>query len=303
MNERATGHGRLARLGTAIADWGESDGASSQRPELPWRHTRDPWSILVAEVMAQQTQLSRVVPAYERFLAAFPTPVACAESSLGEVLQLWEGMGYYRRARDLHRSAQEVVTTWGGRLPDRLEALLALPGVGAYTARAVLVFAFEHDVGVVDTNAGRVVARAAAGRRLTSGEAQRTVDAMVPAGRGWTFGQALLDLGAEHCHPTAPDCRNCPVRRRCRWNRVGCSLPDPAVRSAGVSTHQPTFLGSDRQGRGRLMAALRSGPVAPDDVAEATGWSDDPGRADRIAAALVEEGLAVRTMEGGLALP
>ena len=155
--------------------------------------------------MAQQTQLARVVPAYRRFLARFPTPAACASSPLGDVLRAWEGLGYNRRARNLHRAALAVVHHHQGRLPASLHELLALPGVGPYTARAVMAFAFEADVGVVDTNAGRVLSRAVAGRPLRPREAQELVDLMVPAGAGWRFGQALLDLGAELCVPGAPD--------------------------------------------------------------------------------------------------
>src|SRR5450756_2276529 len=169
--------------------------------------------------MAQQTQLSRVIPAYHRFLGSFPTPTACADAPLGAVLIAWEGMGYNRRARDLHRTAGIVVAAHGGSVPDDLASLLALPGVGPYTARAVLAFAFERDVGVVDTNAGRVLARAATGR---------------PMGR--THGQALLDLGATVCTARVPDCSGCPVSRRCAWTRAGRPEPDPARGSAGVST-------------------------------------------------------------------
>ncbi len=191
-----------------------------------------------------------MVPAYHRFLSAFPTPSACASAPLGDVLRAWEGMGYNRRARNLHRAATVVVEVHGGSVPDTLDELLALPGVGPYTARAVLAFAFGRDVGVVDTNAGRVLSRAVAGRPLRPAEAQALVDAMVPAGRGWSFGQALLDLGATVCTARTPDCTVCPVRRRCRWAAAGRPGPDPAAGSAGVSVPQSRFVGSDRQGRG-----------------------------------------------------
>ena len=149
--------------------------------------------------MAQQTQVARVVPAYQRFLAAFPTPAACAAAPLAAILRAWAGLGYNRRAKHLHRAAIAVVDRHGGQVPGTLDDLLGLPGVGPYTARAVLAFAFGADVGVVDTNAGRVLSRAVAGRSVTTAEAQRLVDAMVPDGRGWSFGQALLDLGAAVC--------------------------------------------------------------------------------------------------------
>lgn len=294
---------QVRELGLAIERWGSAAGQESRRPELPWRSTRDPWAVLVSEVMAQQTQVSRVVPAFRRFLTEFPTPTACASASLGDVLRAWRGLGYNRRAANLQRAAGVIVRDHDGRVPSGLTELLALPGVGAYTARAVLAFAFEADVGVVDTNAGRVLSRAVAGRPVPAREAQGLVDAMVPAGRAWGFGQALLDLGAMVCMSAAPRCTECPIRRRCRWAARGGGLPDPARGSAGVSTRQSPFRGSDRQGRGRLLNALRTGPLPPAALATAAGWPDDPARARRVAGALVTEGLAVRDAGGLLQLP
>ena len=293
---------QVRAIGAVIEAWGSADG-DSRRPDLPWRSTRDPWAVLVSETLAQQTQLARVVPAYRRFLAAFPTPGACAVAPLGDVLRAWEGMGYNRRAVYLHGAARAIVTVHGGTVPDDLALLLALPGVGPYTARAVLAFAFERDVGVVDTNAGRVIARSVAGRPVGTGDAQSLVDSMVPPGKGWSFGQALLDLGATVCTSRAPACATCPVRRRCRWSAAGHPDPDPSRGSAGVSVRQSRFAGSDRQGRGRLVSALRSGPVPSTSVADAAGWPDDPQRAERVAAGLVAEGLAVRGPGGSLLLP
>ncbi len=292
---------RLRSLGSAVTAWGSEEGAT-RRDELPWRSTRDPWAVLVSEVMAQQTQLARVVPAYRAFLARFPTPAACAEAPLGEVLRLWAGMGYNRRAQNLQRAATWCVEHHRGLVPDTLEALLALPGVGPYTARAVLAFAFEVDVGIVDTNAGRVLARAVAGRNLRPAEAQEVADAMVPSGSGWAFGQALLDLGATVCTSRSPSCAACPLGRRCLWNRAGRPDPDPARGSAGVSTPQSPFAGSDRQGRGRLVDALRAGPVPWVAVAEVMGWHGDPERAERVARGLVADGLVIQTADA-LVLP
>jgi A/G-specific adenine glycosylase len=307
---RSTGDADLVRdrhqveaIGRAVEGWGTALGGASRRPELPWRSTRDPWAVLVSEVMAQQTQLSRVVPAYLRFMDRFPTPVSCAAASTGDVLRTWQGLGYNRRARNLHRAAQAVVADHGGRLPSDLSGLLALPGVGAYTARAVLAFAFGVDVGVVDTNAGRVLSRAVAGRAVSAVEAQRLVDAMVPPGRGWWFGQALLDLGAGICVAGTPHCAECPIHRRCRWAGTGRSGTDPAAGSAGVSVPQSRFDGSDRQGRGRLIDALRVGEVPAAMVASVVGWEDDPDRVERVVAGLVAEGMVVRTTGGALCLP
>jgi len=294
---------QVRAMGAAIDAWGSSGGGTTRRGDLPWRQTRDPWAVLVSETLAQQTQLSRVIPAYLRFLEAFPTPATCAAAPLGDVLRAWEGMGYNRRAKYLHATSAAIVVEHGGEVPDRLEDLLALPGVGPYTARAVLAFAFERDVGVVDTNAGRIIARSVAGRPVRPPEAQALVDAMVPRGAGWSFGQALLDLGATVCTARTPDCGICPLRRRCRWSLAGRPDPDPARGSAGVSAAQSRFVGSDRQGRGRLIAALRSAPLGPDRVAGAAGWPGDPGRAERVAAGLVAEGLAVQDATGVLRLP
>jgi A/G-specific adenine glycosylase len=285
-------------------DSGPEVSTGSLRPGLPWRHTREPWAILVSEVMAQQTQVARVIPVYRRFIARFPTPTACADAPLGEVLRAWAGLGYNRRARFLHRAAQAIVDDHGGRVPSTLADLLALPGVGAYTARAVMVFAYEADIGVVDTNTGRVLSRAVAGRALTRPEAQALVDAMVPPGQGWLFGQSLLDLGAMVCAGANPACHRCPVRRRCRWATGGRTEPDPARGSAGVSVAQSVFHGSDRQGRGRLVAALRDGPVPWVDLAPVMGWPDDGDRARRVASQLAAEGLIRQDLPGGpLKLP
>ena len=293
----------IRALGEAVLGWGTAAGSSSRRPELPWRSTREPWAVLVSEVMAQQTQLARVLEAYPRFLDRFPTPAACAASPMGDVLRAWQGLGYNRRARDLHRAAAVMVSEHGGRVPAGLPELLSLPGVGAYTARAVMAFAFEADVGVVDTNAGRVLSRAVAGRRLSATQAQQLVDAMVPVGHGWAFGQALLDLGATVCVADNPGCGRCPIRPRCRWaSRAGTS-PDPAAGSAGVSTPQGRFQGSDRQGRGRLVDALRHGPVPAGQVMAAAGWPDDPDRVARMVEGLVGDGLVLRDRNGTLRLP
>ncbi len=225
--------------------------------DLPWRRVRDPWAILVAEVMLQQTQARRVIPKWEAFLAAFPTPSACADASLGDVLRLWQGLGYPRRARNLHLAARLVADDHDGVVPDQIDDLLRLPGVGGYTARAVLAFAYERDVAVVDTNIARVLARTS-GTRLTPKGAQAAADALVPHGDGWAWNQIFMDLGATTCRPT-PNCEVCPVASACRWQRHGCPSPDPAVGSAGVSGTQARFEGSERQARGHVLSALVTG--------------------------------------------
>ena len=261
---------------------------ASVRRDLPWRATRDPWAVLVSEVMLQQTQVARVIPKWTEFLRRWPTPRAAAGAGFTEILEVWTGLGYPRRARALHNTAKVVTAEYGGEFPDRLDALLALPGVGPYTARAVLTFAFEQDVGVVDTNIARVLARTA-GRRLSPREAQAAADAFVAPGTGWAHNQSLMDLGAMRCRP-APDCDGCPLRPACAWAIAGRPEPDPAVGSAGVSGRQAKFEGSDRQGRGRLLRAAAVGPVLLVDLADAMGWPDDTDRATRVAGALAAEG-------------
>lgn len=251
--------------------------------------------------MLQQTQVTRVIPKYEAFLSRFPTAAACARASVGDVVRAWAGLGYNGRAQRLHAAAAAVVERHGGVVPDDLAALQALPGVGPYTARAVLAFAYERDVGVLDTNAARVLARVA-GRSLDRRGAQTAADAAVPIGQGWAWNQAMLDLGATVCIARDPRCDVCPARRRCAWSAAGRPEPDPAIGSAGVSGKQSRFEGSDRQGRGRLVDALRRGPVPVMGLAAAMGWADEPERADRVARGLVDEGLVV-LWDGGYALP
>ncbi|WP_334141274.1 A/G-specific adenine glycosylase [Rhabdothermincola sp.] len=273
------------------------------RRDLPWRRTRDPWAVLVSELMLQQTQVSRVIPRYEAFLSRFPTAGACAAAEVGEVVRAWAGLGYNRRAVSVHRAATIVEHEHGGEVPDRLEALLGLPGVGPYTARAVMAFAFERDVGVVDTNVARVLARLA-GRPLDRAEVQHLADRAVPRGAGWRWNQAMLDLGATVCTSRRPRCDACPVRAACSWQARGGLPPDPARGSAGVSVPQSRFEGSDRQGRGRLVRALREqGVVEPSDVAAVAGWPGDHQRAARVVASLVRDGLAVVDSAGRVRLP
>jgi A/G-specific adenine glycosylase len=289
----------LTPLQEGLIGWWAASGR-----DLPWRATRDPWAVLVSELMLQQTQVSRVRERWPEFLEAFPSPTACAEAPVGDVVRAWAGLGYNRRAVNLHRAACAVVERHGGALPDDLAALLALPGVGPYTARAVLVFAFERDLGLVDTNAGRFVSRAGAGRALAAGEAQAVADGLVPEGMGWAWGSAVFDLGALVCKRRAPACSSCPVVEWCAWARAAWPEPDPVTGSAGISGGQAPFAGSDRQGRGRLVDALRAGPVPVDRLPSATGWPSDPVRATRVAATLVADGLATWSPDGtSLVLP
>ncbi len=274
--------------------------AERVRRDLPWRRTRDPWSILVAEVMLQQTQVDRVVVRWHSFLARWPDPASCAAAPLSEVLEEWTGLGYPRRARGLWLTATEVVAEHGGRLPDQLDALLALPGIGPYTARAVLAFAHERDVAVVDTNVGRILARRA-GRPLTAKQAQQQADEWVPAGHGWAWNQGLLDLGALRCRPARPDCEGCPVEPSCAWRQDVAGLADPAPTSAAVSRRQARYEGSARQARGRLLRAVQQGAVSDGDLVGVVGWDgrEDAAEAARaVAESLLVDGLVSRRDDG-----
>lgn len=282
----------------ALIDWWSTHGR-----DLPWRRSRDPWAVLVSELMLQQTQVARVEPRWVQFLDRFPTPTAAVAAGVAAVVDEWAGLGYNRRAVFLHAAAEVCVRDHGGALPTTLAGLLALPGVGPYTARAVLVFAHEADIGLVDTNAGRFVARALAGRALTAAEAQATADANVPDSWGWAWGQAVFDLGASVCTKRAPDHDACPVRADCAWAASGFAAPDPIDGSAGISAPQSRFVGSDRQGRGRLVDALRHGSVAAPDLAAVMGWPGQDERADAVAHTLVRDGLAVVDADGTWRLP
>ena len=260
----------------------------SRLRDLPWRHTRDPWAVLVSEVMLQQTQVSRVVPRWHAFLDRFPTPSTCADAPLGDVLREWQGLGYPRRARNLHATARRVTEL--GSFPRELDELLALPGIGPYTARAVMAFAFELDVAVVDTNIARVYARVT-GARLAPKQVQLLADDACPIGDAWTWNQCLMDLGAVLCRPRAPGCGDCPVRAHCAWRGGGSpgAASDPAVGSSGVSARQPPFEGSDRQARGRLLEALGDGPVSRECVAAV--MQRDHETAVRLVGSLLDDGL------------
>jgi A/G-specific adenine glycosylase len=265
-----------------VLDWG-----AAHRRVFPWRETRDPWLVLTSEVMLQQTQTSRVVPHYLEWIAQFPDPSACAAAGPAAALRAWAGLGYNGRALRLHRAAVAITERHGGEVPADRRALEALPGIGPYTARAVMAFAFEAPVAVVDTNVARVLSRAVVGHRLGAAETQRVADRLLPS-ESWAYNQTLFDIGATVCRARAPGCFECPLRRSCAWAATAWAPPDPAERSRRHSR----FEGSDRQGRGRLMHALCEGPVLRARIAASTGWPDDPARSIAVAEALVADGLA-----------
>jgi A/G-specific adenine glycosylase len=218
------------------------------RRDLPWRRDRDPYRIWVSEVMLQQTQVATVIPYFERFLEAFPTLTQLARADEQEVLRLWEGLGYYRRARDLHRAARRLAAEHGGRIPDDPDVLGGLPGVGRYTLGAVLSQAFDRRLPILEANSERVLCRVfgwaddprggAARRRLWE-----AAEALLPARHVGAFNQALMELGALVCTPTRPRCPECPIAALCEARRLGVQEeiprrgkdPEPVeVQEAGV---------------------------------------------------------------------
>lgn len=239
--------------------------------------------------MLQQTSVARVLPKWEAFLARFPTPADCASAAQSDVVRLWQGLGYPRRAQNLHRSAQIIVKDFAGDVPKNVDELLTLPGVGSYTARAIATFAFGHRVGVVDTNVGRILARAISNAPLTKDEAQQLADALVPSRSAAAWNQSMLDLGAQFCRPK-PRCQECPVRAACRWLSEGGN--DPAERSAGVSRPQAAFRGSRREQRGLVVRYLGEGPATM--LALRTREGIDPERLEETVLDLVRDELIVR---------
>lgn len=209
---------RLAQLRAGLLDWYERN-----RRDLPWRRTRDPYAIWVSEVMLQQTRVAAVVDRYEAFLRIFPTVTALGRAEEADVLALWSGLGYYRRARMLHRAAQEVASRVNGVLPTTAAGLRELPGIGAYTSAAIASIAYGEAVAVVDGNVERVVQRlagwgseSAQGRAKLMREIGQMANALLDPARPGDFNQAMMELGATVCLPRNPQCLTCPIREHCR---------------------------------------------------------------------------------------
>jgi A/G-specific adenine glycosylase len=270
--------------------------------DLPWRHPdASAWSILVSEIMLQQTPVSRVLPAHAAWIARWPSPASLAAATPADAVRQWGRLGYPRRAIRLHASAQLIVSRHDGQVPASAEQLRALPGIGSYTAAAVASFAYAQRHAVLDTNVRRVLAR------LVNGESQprpaqsvaelRLAESLLPAdGRTsarWSVG--VMELGALVCTAARPGCADCPLAHLCAWRERGCP-PAPGGRAS------PGYAGTDRQCRGRLLAVLRdaSGPVGPTQLAAA--W-DDSGQRARSLAALIADRLVTRCADGSFALP
>lgn len=271
--------------------------------DLPWRHPdAGGWAVLVSEFMLQQTPVSRVLPAYETWLERWPTPAALAADSPGEAVRMWGKLGYPRRALRLHACAQAIVDQHEGLVPSDVDALLALPGIGAYTARAVAAFAYGQRQPVVDTNVRRFVARALDGAG-DAGPASTTrdlaaVEALLPAqpARAARASIAFMELGALVCTARSPRCTACPVLATCAWRAAGYPPYDGPARPA------QRFAGTDRQVRGLLMDVLRGsdGPVTG--AALDAAWAKPEQRA-RALDGLLADGLVDPLPDGRFALP
>lgn len=286
-----------------LLEWYETE-----KRDLPWRKTRDPYRILVAEIMLQQTQVDRVIPKYHEFLEAFPDIAALAAAPTAEVIRRWASLGYNRRAVNLQAAAREALERFGGQLPEDPALLLSLKGIGRYTANAIATFAFEQQVPVVDTNVNRILARVA-GRPepLPEKEAWELAARSLPDGRAYPWNQALMDLGATVCTARAPACLICPVFSVCKTRGVHSrsaalqiDLEPGLVAERKPAYRSERYEGSSRYFRGKavdVLRALKSGEgltagqigaaIKPDFSPDDREW------AERLVAGLCRDFLAV----------
>jgi len=271
--------------------------------ELPWRDpSASPWSVMVSEFMLQQTPVSRVLPVHEQWLTRWPTPAALAAEPSGEAVRAWGRLGYPRRALRLHAAATAIVDRHDGEVPDSYDELLALPGVGDYTAAAIASFAFGRRHVVLDTNVRRVLGRVLGGRELpapsvTRAERDRAATVLPDDdATAATWAVATMELGALVCTATRPGCERCPVADLCAWQAAGRPAYDGPPRKV------QTWAGTDRQCRGRLLAVLRDADGAVHRTALEAAW-DDPVQRDRALAGLLADGLATQVGPETYALP
>jgi A/G-specific adenine glycosylase len=324
-------------LGDRLLSW-----YAENKRDLPWRRTRDPYALIAAEMMLQQTGVERIAPKWEAFVRRFPTWEALASASLGEVIREWRGLGYNRRAVSLHRIARAVVERFGGRVPDDRRTLLELPGVGPYTANAILSFVHERDVPAIDVNLQRVIGRVVFGRGdAPMADVERAAREALPAGRSSDWNQALMDFASLQCTLRRPACRLCPLGDVCAYVAVPDDDPlaerapgaasargDPPVdgppilygRTAGperqaarrAAERRAPYLASRRYLRGRVVEAARrlarGAVLRLPEVRQIIAESQAPDEtdADSLLAGLVRDGLLARRDDGdgtGYTLP
>ncbi|WP_235900526.1 HhH-GPD family protein [Lolliginicoccus suaedae] len=268
--------------------------------DLPWRRPGvSAWHILISEIMLQQTPVARVEPIWHEWVRRWPRPSDLAAESPAEIVRAWGKLGYPRRALRLHECAGILARDHGDVVPDDVEQLLALPGIGTYTARAIACFAYGQTVPVVDTNVRRVIARAVHGNAEPGNPSAtrdlREATAITPSRDGAVFAAALMELGAVICTARKPDCPRCPLPR-CAWVEAGRPAPTGPKR-AGQG-----YAGTDRQVRGRILDVLRgeTGPVERSRIDSA--WLLDGVQRDRALGSLLSDGLVEQTVDGRFAL-
>ena len=272
--------------GANLLAWGEQ-----VRRDLPWRATRDPWAVLVSEVMLQQTQVVRVVPKWTEFLRRWPTPVAAAAAPFSEVLEVWTGLGYPRRARALHDTAKVVTAEFDGRFPGVLDALLGLPGIGPYTAAAVAAIAFDRPTTILDGNVERVMARlyrVATPLPKAKEELRELASRFTPRQRPGDYAQAIMDLGATICTPTKPKCILCPWREICAAHAADDmeAYPKKLPKSARPQRYGLCYVMIDKQGRIALEKRPEKGLLGGMMQVPTSDWlgeAFDEGAADELA--------------------
>ncbi len=270
--------------------------------DLPWRdRAASPWAVLVSEVMLQQTPVVRVLPVFDEWLRRWPRPADLAADSPAAAIRAWGRLGYPRRAMRLHAAATAMIDENGGLVPNTVEGLLRLPGIGEYTARAVAAFAFGVRTPVVDTNVRRVLSRVVRGRdepREPATAADRAeMTSLLPdePAKAARFSAAVMELGALVCSARSPACGSCPLADRCRWRLAG-SVAGAARRAV------QTWHGTDRQVRGQIMAALRESPL-PVPAGYFAEMSADVAQTSRCVDSLIADGLAVHVDNAHISLP
>lgn len=292
----------LAQLQSSLLAWFDV----AER-DLPWRNPdTSAWGVLLSEVMSQQTPVARVAPIWEQWMHTWPTPSEFAKAGTDEVLRAWGKLGYPRRALRLLECARVIVERHDGQVPSDVDELLALPGIGEYTARAVACFHFGQNVPVVDTNVRRVYRRAVDGQFL-QGTARRSeldeVAAILPedSARGPRMSAALMELGALVCTARSPQCDACPIKKVCAWQRAGC--PEPSAEEATAAKKRvQKFAGTDRQVRGLIMAVLREAEEPVPQSRLDVVWPDAAQRS-RALFSLIDDGLAEQNSAGLFHLP
>ena len=260
----------LAKFQGKLLEW-----FRTHRRKLPWRASRDPYRVWVAEIMLQQTRIAAVIPYYDRFLARFPDVQSLARAREEEVLKLWSGLGYYSRARNLHGAAKEIVARHGGQFPRELDDALALPGIGRYTASAVLSIAYDAPLATLDGNVARVLARLGAMRGDLRengrwGKLSETAQRLLARDAAGNWNQALMELGETTCTPQSPRCGDCPIARWCRARALGLTGEIPAPRRKRAPVRMKIAAAILRDPRGRTL--LVNDPGAHDDVLFSRMW-------------------------------